>query len=197
MEIGRLKKRFREEFLSFKNNVTEYSELFGDIYNVVLSPYFLIAVILGFSTVLFLRENHRWTEIALMVLPGLLGFSIGGYAILISFGDEGFRKFLASTFVSSETSLFQVVNGVFLHFIIIQVATATLASLVHAISPDNFFVNFIGCTLFYYALLFCAAAAFEIKTVGKWYQIYVSTSIGSQSAGDQCSKAVTKFRNEE
>ena len=173
MGIKEFKERTQEEYHSFKNNVIEYAELFGDIYNIILSPYFLIACVLGCATVFLLKENYKWTEIAFMVLPSLLGFSIGGYAILISFGDEGFRQFLASTYISHQTSLFQIINGVFLHFIVIQVISVIFAALIYTISPASFFINFIGCSFFYYALSFCVAAAFEIKTVGKWYQNYI------------------------
>ena len=162
------------EYKSLKDNIADYIDSFGCFCNVIISPYFHISTILGIVTVLKADAYGSWANVAISILPCLLGFSIGGYAILMSFGDDKFRKFIATFRPKGEKNpLMMIVNGTFLHFILIQMVASLIAIIVYLNKINDVYINILGCTVFYYAFTFCAAAAFEIKTVGRWYQMFI------------------------
>ena len=73
-----------------------------------------------------------WWNLPITVLPNLVGFTLGGYAILVAFGDDKFRALLASKEHNQNNSPFVVMSATFMHFILTQVL-----SLVTAIAGSN------------------------------------------------------------
>ncbi|MDR6095985.1 hypothetical protein [Stenotrophomonas sp. SORGH_AS_0321] len=69
-----------------------------------------------------------WWELPQSILPNLLGFSLAGYAIFLSFGSEAFRLFLSGVEVG-KASAFVSLTTTFMHFVVLQVL-ALLLSLV-------------------------------------------------------------------
>ena len=175
------KSKIKEEYDSLKNNFSDYKALFGTIDETLYSPYFHFACVLSIITVWVPEKTTEWQSIAQDILPDMLGFSLGGYAVLISFGDTKFRQYLAKKKPNGgNNSLFMLLNGVFVHFIIAQLLAIIIAVLLSTLNIDNIIINIIGCTVFYYAISFCVAVAFEIKTVGKWYQSFINGKKGIQ-----------------
>lgn len=174
--LKKILKTFRVEYGSFWRNVSDYRSLFGSFGGIAFSPYFHFACISAALVVFFSDKPDAWMQATQGMLPELLGFSLGGYAILISFGDEQFRKFLATFYPNgNKHSIFMILNGVFLHFIIAQVLAILISVFISAYDIKNIYVNFIGCMAFFYAASFCIAVAFEVKSVSSWYQNYVKT----------------------
>lgn len=166
--------KIKEEYEYIQREFSDYIEYFGSLKDIIYTPYFHLAIF--FSTVsVFLSENpSEWLRYAIEVVPSLLGFSLGGYAILISFGDQDFRKYLATKKVNgNNNSIFLILNGTFLHFIIMQVSALTISTLFLVLDIKKPILNFMGCTFFYYTLIFCVAVAFEIKTLSKWYKKFI------------------------
>src|SRR5947207_403351 len=72
----------------------DYWASYGGWRALISSPYVhaaLLMSVLGYG----LSETRRWSELAFGILPNVLGFSVGGYAILMSFGGEKFLAVLA------------------------------------------------------------------------------------------------------
>jgi hypothetical protein len=165
--------KIKGEFKPFWTDLKDYASYFGPVESVFLSPYFIFSVLMTFIVFIFADEYVSWQAYAIDIVPDMLGFSIAGYAILISFGDDKFRKFLAKTKPNgSKHSLLLLLNGTFLHFIIIQVVSLFVAVIFKMLTVKSWVLNYAGCTVFLYAASFCIAVAFEIKTIGKWYQSY-------------------------
>lgn len=95
--------------------------------------------------------------LSLSILPNIIGFTIGGYAILVSFGDEDFKKKIAGK-VDGEggDSPYMHVNATLVHTIIVQ-AFALLAA-----------ITFKGISF---------ASYFEISKTSDWHFAYTVPGI--------------------
>lgn len=95
------------------------------------SKYLWTAVVCSaFTAPIWLKEP--WWDTPLAVLPNLLGFTLGGYALLVSFGDEKFKAFLIEAEVKEKTSAFMTVSAAFIHFILVQASALLVAILARA-----------------------------------------------------------------
>lgn len=69
-----------------------------------------------------------WWETVIAVLPNLLGFTLGGFAIFVGFGDERFKASLAAPESDPEIpSVYRELCATFVHFIFVQVIALLLA----------------------------------------------------------------------
>ena len=69
-----------------------------------------------------------WWEIVLNVTPDLLGFTLSAFALLLAFGDDRFREFLAKA-GGSGPNLLNELAATFLIFVMVQ-TTGLLAAIV-------------------------------------------------------------------
>ena len=78
-----------------------------------------------------------WWDHSLTVLPNLLGFTLGGFAIFLGFGDEKFRQLLAESDQGEpiEQNAYVGLCATFVHFIMIQ----TLALLFAVVAKSWWF----------------------------------------------------------
>ena len=150
--------------------------------------------------------DKPWHELVLTIMPSLLGFSLGGYALLIAIGDESFRSLISGVDEDGEQSPYMEVNSTFVHFIIMQLVSLVYALFSFAyyfkLDPDgpigklvieyNFPLNevvfvgrFIGFTLFIYALLTALAATFAIFQVSSWYDKMHTENLSSLREDEQ------------
>lgn len=92
-----------------------------------------------------LWKEGGWWDFSLNLLPNLLGFSLGAFAILLAFGNERFQKLLSVRPESKNISkkhknaAYESVSTGFAHFIIIQflgIAIAFLAKAWYVDMPD-------------------------------------------------------------
>lgn len=95
---------------------------------MLTSPYFLVAVLIAAGCYpLWLGET--WADVAIAIVPSVLGFSIGGFAIFLAFGDERFRYLIRGRDEDGALSPFMAVCTQFVHFISVQVGTLVIAML--------------------------------------------------------------------
>jgi hypothetical protein len=167
-----------------KNILTRYWIAYGGIKALISSIYFWISVVL--SLILFpLWSVNGWWDTTLSVMPNLLGFSLGGYAMWIAIGDEKFRRIISSDDDSGNPSPFMEVNAAFVHFILLQAASIILALIAKAISqetPPNIPRLIFFCMshfIFIYAILSAVAAALGLFRVSSWYDEYLRRSTDS------------------
>jgi hypothetical protein len=105
------------------------------------------------------------------VLPNLLGFTLGGYAILLAFGDSRFRdKISEQDEGDDEPTLFMELNGTFVHFIILQAIAILLAVIGTAGTIRTGLFAWFGFTCFLYTVLTAISAAFAVLEISDLFQ---------------------------
>lgn len=124
---------------------------------LICSPYFLVAVALAGGSV-FLGLKDRWVDLCLTIVPSILGFSIGGFAIFLAFGDDRFRALIAGPDDDGKASPFLSATYQFTHFASCQVGAVLLALVARAVDDKlpplgSTTLAFLGTLSVYYALL--------------------------------------------
>lgn len=187
--LAQLKKSYQGVF----NIVGLYWKIYGGWRALIFSPYFHAALALT------LLLSHFWTrepwwDVSLSVLPNIIGFALGGYAIWLGFGDEKFRNLISENDDPSGYSPYLMVSASFAHFIIVQlvalcaalIAKATyfpitdirwLCGLLTSVGlPVDFFYETvapffycIGFLLFVYALMTAISATLAVFRVAYWF----------------------------
>lgn len=171
-------KNYTRDYIGIYNTFSSYFKAYGGLKAILSSPYFHLSFL--FSTSLYVWVHcfgHSpgiiWYELSLSVLPNLLGFSIGAYAILLAVGDAGFWKLLHQRDADDqEDSIFMEINASLAHFVIVQVIALLVALISKLFCFSNLIIAFIGTTLLVYAILMAVAAVMAIFKISKWYQDY-------------------------
>ena len=163
---------------------SRYWRAYGGLSAVLRSPYFhaaLVLLLLTFNT----WFNPNWWDQSLNVLPSLLGFTLGGFAIFIGFGDERFRALLAEPDDDTETpTIYVSLCSTFVHFILVQVLALMYAvvakswwfytPLIDFARPWLTYLNgvagAIGYGLFLYALTSVIAATMHVLRIAAMYE---------------------------
>lgn len=134
-----------------------YWSLYGGATALFKSPYLYIAL---FVTVvaapLWLNEvegERPWAQLAVDVIPSLLGFSMGGMAITLAFTNtEIFRAMVQK---GKRDSYFVKVVANFFHFILFQTGALMIAVVTKAYTNDV--LSFLGFWMFSYSILVALA----------------------------------------
>ncbi|HHY2117742.1 hypothetical protein NQ628_13500 [Acinetobacter baumannii] len=89
------------------------------------SIYFLIPLLITLACTKHWLTNESWTSDPLTILPSLLGFTLAGYAMWLSVGNEKLKILLSSKIdkTKNEYSFFMQINASFIHFVIFQIIT--------------------------------------------------------------------------
>ena len=104
----------------------DYWTAYGGWRALFHSGYFHLAIIL--TVCLSPRWlSVDWPDDVIDVIPSVLGFSLGGYAMLLAFGDRSFLRMLSEPVEPNKASYFVELNASFVHFIILQTITIFLA----------------------------------------------------------------------
>lgn len=172
--------------------VRRYWKEYGGWKAVLLSPYFHISAILTFLTSQYWL-TQPWWEVSLSVLPNIIGFAVGGYAIWMGFGDENFRQRISQRSPLDGSSPYLTVSAAFAHFVVVQLLALLIAlfakasqcsmPLPHWISTMVASLGFstrleevlrplfygIGFLMLCYALMTAFAATFAIFRVSDWF----------------------------
>lgn len=157
------------------------------------SLYFRLSVLLLVPTIHFWLFE-AWWDLPITVLPNLLGFSLGGYAILLAFGDDRFKRLLAKRAKDEgqkiEPTILLESSAVFLHFILVQLVALFVAVVARSLAavPNFWFVpakiitrylsyagSCIGFFLFIYAMMMAGAAALSVFSLGEMFETYLAS----------------------
>lgn len=76
-----------------------------------------------------------WTSQIMSIFPNLLGFNLGGYALIIGFGNTELIESMTKKGIGKKTSVFQKLSGIFAFAILLQLFTFATAFII------NFFVQ--------------------------------------------------------
>lgn len=104
---------------------------------------FLLSILLSFVLLIatyFSEKNSyevvcMWTSQILSIFPNLLGFNLGGYALIIGFGNAELVQSMTKKSEKKKTTVFQKLSGIFAFAILLQLSAFVVSFLV------NFFVQ--------------------------------------------------------
>lgn len=123
-----------------------------------LKRHIILAIVLTilYFIILFISKLDVKTQIdkilnlGIDILPNLLGFLLGGYAILISFGSVRFLKMVTKVVEGQKTSLFQKTSLNFTLSIFVNCVALLFVFFTKIISDLNYTIScFIGSDLVY------------------------------------------------
>ncbi|NVJ65985.1 MAG: hypothetical protein HWE16_05805 [Gammaproteobacteria bacterium] len=175
---------------------SRYWSIYGGWKALLKSRYFQSSILITFLLFPHWSKAGWWNDI-LSIMPSLLGFSLGGYAMWMAIGDDDFRKLISGESKSGKPSPYMDVNAAFVHFILLQLISIVLALFVKAyyfeLSKDSwvyenlaeyiyiasYFVYFLVYLIFIYALASTFAATLALFRVSSWYDLSQSTKSAS------------------
>ncbi|CAM8819317.1 hypothetical protein NCW_01109 [Burkholderia pseudomallei] len=102
-----------------------YWRAYGGWKAVLTSPYLHASVVLTF-VLAHLWVGAEWWSDPIAILPGMVGFAIGAYAIVLGFGDERFREIIM-TRRNGKTSPYVRISASLAHFIVVQLGALVIA----------------------------------------------------------------------
>lgn len=167
------------------------NRIYGGLWSIGCSPYLHAAILISLICAPFWMVPGWW-DLPISVLPNLVGFTLGGYAILLAFGDEGFKIALSGS-SSDKASPYLGASATFAHFISVQILALILA----IIAKSGVFTYFpcqladkinnivdldalthvvwgLCFTVFTYALTLLGAATIAIFHLTGWYDRLIS-----------------------
>lgn len=163
-------------------------------YRALLKSLYLWAAVLITPFCWGAWSNPNWWDTVISVLPNLLGFTLGGFAIFVSFGDARFITSLAAEDDDPEKpTVYRELCATFVHFILVQVAGMLLAIIskgmwfhidlpgyiANAMPIANLVWGAFCYAVFLYALTSVIAIAlhvFRISTMYELHQRFTSTA---------------------
>ncbi|MDE4602475.1 MULTISPECIES: hypothetical protein [Sinorhizobium] len=169
------------QFEGFRNSISEYFRNYGGWSELLSSPLLWIA--LAISTVSYRNWlEPNWLEVSQELIPSLLGFSLGTYAILVSLLTGRLKRALREVKNGRGVSYLADINSNFFHFIFVQVSAlawgflfdgswaydaATFLKIYYSRSMDVFEAvrtigSFFGHFLLVYSFLLILAAALQV-----------------------------------
>lgn len=176
-----------------------YWSIYGGLPAVLRSPYFHLSLLLLIVTTSIWRDTSWWDQV-IDVLPSLLGFTLGGFAIFLGFGDEKFKSVIAGTDPSEaeDYSPYMSVSATFLHFVVVQILGLLFAIAAKALHFEStlmgvvpfaywigLFGDLIGYWIFLYGICLALAAGVGIFRVAGWYDEHQTRSRKTAANADR------------
>lgn len=160
-------------YFGLLSTIRMYWRTYGGLRALLLSPYLHGSIAYTFLvTPLWYYRGAAWFDTAVSVIPSMLGFSVAGYAILLAFGDEKFRKIISGSDSDGKPSPFMVVNASFVHFILVSAVALLFAIFAKAWNVQANAWAGVGVLLFSYSIATAVAAAFAILHVASWTDLH-------------------------
>ncbi|MEQ4674111.1 hypothetical protein ABN063_06060 [Providencia vermicola] len=175
--------------------LARYWRIYGGIGAIIKSSYFWSAFVMTLILYPSWSCQGWWNDI-LSLMPNLLGFSLGGFAMWIAIGDEAFKKIITGDEKKKngdiEVSPYMSVNATFVHFILLQLLTILTALITKAYSQilvnSAFMYYYLGISykhilltfsffayfIFIYSVFSALAAVLAIFRVSSWYNKFMT-----------------------
>jgi len=156
--------------------VRTYWHIYGGLASYAKSPYVHAALFLTSICVLHWAINDKLefatkaSEVAISVLPNLLGFTVGALAIVLAFSSADIFKTLAED--SDPRSFFVTLTANLVHYISMQVLA--LSTAITARIVDARWLDVLSLFLLYYAVLATFAAAIQLFQTALIYNAHAS-----------------------
>jgi hypothetical protein len=168
-----------------------YWESYGGVRSLIRSPYLITAAVITLLIYPFWKES-LWVEVAYNVFPDLLGFTLGGFAIFVAFGNEKFSKLITGDGPDGAVSPLLEISAKFAHFIFVQIFSLIYSIVFCALRTlegfswrflealENYlhygtdFFSYIGALGTIYALILAVAATTAIFRIIALYDLFES-----------------------
>lgn len=140
--------------MAAKGSFRGYWQVYGGLGSLLRSSYFWISVVITILTQPYWAKvtngEPDWVGLTIDVVPSLLGFSLGGMAIMLSFSTGRFLEAIRQK--GRDDSFFMKVIASFFHFILVLGASLVLAIVSKAfpsvwLSGFGFFATIYGLML--------------------------------------------------
>jgi hypothetical protein len=176
-------KNFFSSYKDLNEVFRGYWKIYGGWKDFIKSPYLHVAFLFTFIFFPYGKKGSEWWDLPIDVLPNLVGFSLGGYAIFLALGDDGFKKIIAGKDRLENTedaSPYLHANTTFFHFIVTQISSL-LISIFTKIMTDAVrdeagnipmfldVISFLNFSLFLYAITLTIGATVELYRLAGWY----------------------------
>lgn len=162
----------------------EYWQKYGGLNSLLNSPYLQVAILITLFTYGFWYK-HSWWEQSFSILPSILGFTLGGFAIFLGFGSDEFKKIMSKKEHGTSPYLDMVTS--YTHFVLIQLLAiifAIIAQGANQVNPFNIddalnsvlklVSGFIGYGLLVYSLLLSLAVCLAIFDLASVFAEYIT-----------------------
>lgn len=113
----------------FVSRLRRYFRAYGGWEAIFRSPLFLLAACLtglGYGNWI---DGDKWSALSQSLIPNLLGFSLGTYAILFSLMTGRLKRALKAVNNARGITFLEEINATFFHFIFVQVVALLWAFL--------------------------------------------------------------------
>ena len=138
--------------------ISHYWKIYGGPRALLLSPYLHLSLILTIICFWFWASKTTAAEIAIGVLPNLLGFTVGALAIVLAFSSAPVFETLAER--GEPQSFYMKLTASLIHFILVQVLA--LVSAIVARITESTSVDVFALFLLFYAVLVTFAAGIQL-----------------------------------
>lgn len=160
--------------------ILTYWILYGGRRALLTSPYLWLSIV--FSLLLcplwwpYSANSAAWADLALSILPNMLGFSMGGMAILLAFSDCIVFRTISES--GKPNSFFMSTIANFFHIIFVQVLAIIVSFLDMAF--HLLITSAVGFSLLMYSILLVVAIAGQLLHFGRVFNAAGSLLEGSK-----------------
>lgn len=176
---------------SVAENLGHLWQAYGGLKGLLCSPYFWSSAAATVVIQCFAVENWKWYTTSLAVLPNLLGFSLGGYAVLLAFGDGRFLDAMRGPEPDEEYSPYLQASASLAWFVLAQILALIVSVFfeftVSTPRPGSAWETlqgvgfFLGCWLFVYSMFLSLAATLSIFFLSRMYDLLPKDQPNSKS----------------
>ncbi|MDD2466143.1 MAG: hypothetical protein PHI97_19255 [Desulfobulbus sp.] len=147
-----------------------YWRVYGGFKSLVYSPYLHLSILLFLLTWPFwdFEKDGAWFDFVLAITPSMLGFTLGGYAILLAFGNEAFQKAISGD-DHDGSSPFITIIAAFTNFLILQIIALLLAIVFKAWGVIFGPLAWLGFLVFLYSVSSALAAVMAVFQLSDWF----------------------------
>ncbi|HBD96340.1 MAG TPA: hypothetical protein DC057_19375 [Spirochaetia bacterium] len=173
--------------LGIRGIISDFSlrKLFLNWYILVSLIISIIYVVISYKTDNLYNNLKDIVDLSIQIFPNLLGFVLGGYILIIGFGNTDFIKKASVTLVDKNTTYFERINSIFAFSIIIHSLTllfSVLLFLIYRIGAKtnladtfNCFFLFLTVFLIIYSIFIIYLMVINVFNFAKVYFVYLST----------------------
>jgi len=167
-------------YIDLGKSFSRYWQAYGGLSALVTSPYVHLSILITALSRVWMSDL-AWVDDCIAVVPSILGFSLGAFAIFLAFSDGGFLKIMTGRLgeATEQNSLYIQISGMFAHFMLAQTVALTFALIGRNFDTTGPSCNClvlifsgIGYAAFIYSLLTVVASAFTLLHFASVFQEY-------------------------
>ncbi|UPJ57828.1 hypothetical protein [Bradyrhizobium sp. 192] len=147
-----------------------YFDIYGGPRALLRSPYVHVAVFLTVGCRLRWSPSVSASDIAVSVIPNLLGFTVGALAIVLAFSSAPIFKMLAQD--GDPRSYFMRLTVNLVHFIVVQACALIVGIVGKATASAS--IDVLALFFLFYGVLITVSAGIQLLQTASLYNQYAS-----------------------